>query len=138
MKHSGTGFYCLLQMLHQIPWVDMLLGYMDIHGDLLPINNDDNYYKALSSANPLLRVIIQKKGKQDWEKGDGSVLHIKRHELQYHCFQLWAAAGAGGHAPSSYHFGGGMWQQEVVAPGGSQSPDELWHPCGSSPSPSPR
>uniref|UniRef100_A0A672TGS5 Par-6 family cell polarity regulator alpha n=1 Tax=Strigops habroptila TaxID=2489341 RepID=A0A672TGS5_STRHB len=65
MKRSGTGsfqdFYCLLQMVHQIPRVDVLLGYTDVHGDLLPINNDDNYHKALSSANPLLRVIIQKK-----------------------------------------------------------------------------
>uniref|UniRef100_A0A8D2NN32 Par-6 family cell polarity regulator alpha n=1 Tax=Zosterops lateralis melanops TaxID=1220523 RepID=A0A8D2NN32_ZOSLA len=66
MKRSGTGsfqdFYQLLQTVHQIPRVDVLLGYTDIHGDLLPINNDDNYHKALSSANPLLRVIIQKKG----------------------------------------------------------------------------
>ncbi|XP_065516704.1 partitioning defective 6 homolog alpha-like [Lathamus discolor] len=69
MKRSGTGsfqdFYCLLQTLHQIPWVDVFLGYTDVHGDLLPINNDDNYYKALSSANPLLRVIIRKKAESD-------------------------------------------------------------------------
>ncbi|XP_030367054.1 partitioning defective 6 homolog beta-like [Strigops habroptila] len=69
MKRSGTGsfqdFYCLLQMVHQIPRVDVLLGYTDVHGDLLPINNDDNYHKALSSANPLLRVIIQKKAECD-------------------------------------------------------------------------
>ncbi|NXO03307.1 PAR6B protein, partial [Rhinopomastus cyanomelas] len=64
MKRSGAGsfqdFYRLLQTVHQIPRVDVLLGYTDVHGDLLPINNDDNYHKALSSANPLLRVIIQK------------------------------------------------------------------------------
>lgn len=40
----------------------MLVGYADIHGDLLPINNDDNYHKAVSTANPLLRIFIQKKG----------------------------------------------------------------------------
>ncbi|KFR09921.1 Partitioning defective 6 beta, partial [Opisthocomus hoazin] len=66
MKRSSTGsfqdFYRLLQTVHQIPRVDVLLGYTDIHGDLLPINNDDNYHKALSSATPLLRVIIQKRG----------------------------------------------------------------------------
>ncbi|XP_061863770.1 partitioning defective 6 homolog alpha isoform X2 [Colius striatus] len=65
MKRSGAGgfqeFYRLLQTVHQIPRLDVLLGYTDVHGDLLPINNDDNYHKALSSANPLLRVIIQKK-----------------------------------------------------------------------------
>ncbi|XP_005052658.1 PREDICTED: partitioning defective 6 homolog alpha [Ficedula albicollis] len=69
MKRSSAGsfqdFYQLLQTVHQIPRVDVLLGYTDIHGDLLPINNDDNYHKALSSANPLLRVIIQKKAESD-------------------------------------------------------------------------
>ncbi|KFV14764.1 Partitioning defective 6 beta, partial [Pterocles gutturalis] len=58
---SFQDFYRLLQTVHQIPRVDVLLGYTDVHGDLLPINNDDNYHKALSSANPLLRVIVQKK-----------------------------------------------------------------------------
>ncbi|MGH0146405.1 UNVERIFIED_CONTAM: hypothetical protein FKN15_045110 [Acipenser sinensis] len=41
------------------------MGYTDIHGDLLPINNDDNYHKALSSASPLLRIIIQKRAEAD-------------------------------------------------------------------------
>uniref|UniRef100_A0A8D0GC23 Par-6 family cell polarity regulator alpha n=1 Tax=Sphenodon punctatus TaxID=8508 RepID=A0A8D0GC23_SPHPU len=69
MKHSSVGgfqeFYQLIQAVHQIPCVDVLLGYTDIHGDLLPINNDDNYHKALSSANPLLRIIIQKRAEVD-------------------------------------------------------------------------
>lgn len=73
MKRSSAGtfqdFYSLLQSVHQIPRVDVLLGYTDVHGDLLPINNDDNYHKALSSANPLLRIIIQKKGQWQPEKG---------------------------------------------------------------------
>lgn len=56
-------FYRLLQTIHHIPGVDMLLGYADIQGDLLPINNDENFHKAVSSANPLLRIIITKKGK---------------------------------------------------------------------------
>lgn len=57
-------FYGLLQHVHKIPNVDVLVGYIDIHGDLLPINNDDNYHKAVSTANPLLRIFIQRKGKQ--------------------------------------------------------------------------
>lgn len=44
----------------------MLLGYADIQGDLLPINNDENFHKAVSSANPLLRIIITKKGKTSY------------------------------------------------------------------------
>ncbi|KAM9375888.1 partitioning defective 6 homolog alpha [Pholidichthys leucotaenia] len=54
-------FYRLLQTIHHIPGVDVLLGYADDHGDLLPINNDDNFHKAISSANPLLRIIITKR-----------------------------------------------------------------------------
>ncbi|CAH2324883.1 partitioning defective 6 homolog alpha isoform X1 [Pelobates cultripes] len=54
-------FYQLIQTVHKIRSFDILLGYTDIHGDLLPINNDDNYQKALSSANPLLRIIIQRR-----------------------------------------------------------------------------
>ncbi|XP_044049304.1 partitioning defective 6 homolog alpha [Siniperca chuatsi] len=65
LKRNGPGgfqeFYHLLQTIHHIPGVDVLLGYADIHGDLLPINNDDNFHKAVSSANPLLRIIITKK-----------------------------------------------------------------------------
>ncbi|XP_067091678.1 partitioning defective 6 homolog alpha [Osmerus mordax] len=65
LKRSGSGgfqeFYRLLQTVHRIPGVEVLLGYADVQGDLLPINNDDNFLKALSSANPLLRIIIQKR-----------------------------------------------------------------------------
>lgn len=69
LKKKGAGgfqeFYQLLLTIHRIPGVDVLLGYADIHGDLLPINNDDNFHKALSSANPLLRIIIQKRDVDD-------------------------------------------------------------------------
>ncbi|XP_013873069.1 partitioning defective 6 homolog alpha isoform X2 [Austrofundulus limnaeus] len=65
LKRNGSGgfqeFYRLLQTIHHIHGVDLLLGYADIHGDLLPINNDENFHKAVSSANPLLRIIITKR-----------------------------------------------------------------------------
>ncbi|XP_023811290.1 partitioning defective 6 homolog alpha isoform X2 [Oryzias latipes] len=65
LKRSGPGnfqeFYRFLQNIHHIRGMDVLLGYADIHGDLLPINNDENFYKAVSSANPLLRIVISKK-----------------------------------------------------------------------------
>lgn len=57
-------FYGLLQHVHRIPNVELLVAYADVHGDLLPINNDDNYYKAISTANPLLRLFLQRKGKR--------------------------------------------------------------------------
>ena len=40
------------------------MGYADVHGDLLPINNDGNYHKAISTASPLLRLFLQRKGKR--------------------------------------------------------------------------
>lgn len=55
-------FYGLLQHVHHIPNVELLVGYADVHGDLLPINNDDNYHKAISTASPLLRLFLQRKG----------------------------------------------------------------------------
>ncbi|CAH2303301.1 partitioning defective 6 homolog beta [Pelobates cultripes] len=59
-------FYGLLQHVHKIPNVDVLVGYADIHGDLLPINNDDNYHKAITTANPILRIFIQRKEEADY------------------------------------------------------------------------
>uniref|UniRef100_A0A8C6SJU4 Par-6 partitioning defective 6 homolog beta (C. elegans) n=1 Tax=Neogobius melanostomus TaxID=47308 RepID=A0A8C6SJU4_9GOBI len=53
-------FYGLLQHVHRIPNTDVLVGYADVHGDLLPINNDDNYHLAIATATPLLRLFLQK------------------------------------------------------------------------------
>lgn len=54
-------FYGLLQHVHRIPNTDVLVGYADVHGDLLPINNDDNYQLAIATAAPLLRLFLQRK-----------------------------------------------------------------------------
>ncbi|XP_060931239.1 partitioning defective 6 homolog beta [Limanda limanda] len=59
-------FYGLLQHVHRIPNVDLLVGYADVQGDLLPINNDDNYHKAISTASPLLRLFLQRKEEADY------------------------------------------------------------------------
>ncbi|XP_038626659.1 partitioning defective 6 homolog gamma [Tachyglossus aculeatus] len=60
-----ADFYQLVLHTHRIPSLDVLIGYADVHGDLLPINNDDNFFKAVSSANPLLRVFIQRQEEVD-------------------------------------------------------------------------
>uniref|UniRef100_A0A2K5TNA2 Par-6 family cell polarity regulator gamma n=1 Tax=Macaca fascicularis TaxID=9541 RepID=A0A2K5TNA2_MACFA len=60
-------FYKLVVHTHHISNSDVTIGYADVHGDLLPINNDDNFCKAVSSANPLLRVFIQKR--EEAERG---------------------------------------------------------------------
>ncbi|XP_056267219.1 par-6 family cell polarity regulator gamma b isoform X2 [Pseudoliparis swirei] len=53
-------FYKLILHVHRIANMEVMIGYADIHGDLLPINNDDNFCKAVSTAHPLLRIIIQR------------------------------------------------------------------------------
>lgn len=86
MDRSKPGrfdeFYGLLQHVHRIPNVDLLVGYADVHGDLLPINNDDNYHKAMSVAAPLLRLFLQRKGEGcffKWVIGQTSTLTVVVH-----------------------------------------------------------
>ncbi|XP_074867658.1 partitioning defective 6 homolog beta isoform X1 [Carettochelys insculpta] len=74
-------FYGLLQHVHKIPNVDVLVGYIDIHGDLLPINNDDNYHKAVSTANPLLRIFIQRKEDADYSAFGTATMTRKKNVL---------------------------------------------------------
>ncbi|XP_067906336.1 par-6 family cell polarity regulator gamma a [Heterodontus francisci] len=59
-------FYSLILHTHNISNMDILIGYADVHGDLLPINNDDNFCKAISMANPLLRIFVQRKEEVDY------------------------------------------------------------------------
>ncbi|XP_024138494.1 partitioning defective 6 homolog alpha isoform X2 [Oryzias melastigma] len=69
LKRTVAGnfqeFYRFLQSIHHIRGMDVRLCYADIHGDLLPINNDDNFDKAVKSANPLLRIVIITKTDDD-------------------------------------------------------------------------
>lgn len=55
-------FYSLIMTIHKIANMEVMIGYADIHGDLLPINNDENFSKAVSTAHPLLRIFIQRQG----------------------------------------------------------------------------
>jgi len=66
-------FYKQLEKFHRLFNVPFHVYYTDPSlGDLLPINNDDNYAKALTSARPLLRIIIQRKGESyDHQNGFG-------------------------------------------------------------------
>lgn len=60
---SFEEFYKMVERLHHIKDIELLISYIDPHdNDLLPINNDDNFVRALSTAKPLLRLIIQRKG----------------------------------------------------------------------------
>lgn len=62
---SFDEFSKFVEKLHHLNNVQFLVSYVDPNdNDLLPINNDDNYGRAISTARPLLRVIVQRKGMQ--------------------------------------------------------------------------
>uniref|UniRef100_A0A8C1ZYY5 Par-6 family cell polarity regulator gamma a n=1 Tax=Cyprinus carpio TaxID=7962 RepID=A0A8C1ZYY5_CYPCA len=52
-------FHRLIVRLHHLWQMDVLIRYADVQGDLLPINNDDNFCKAVTSTQTLLRIFIQ-------------------------------------------------------------------------------
>lgn len=57
-------FYHYIEKFHKLQDIPFVIFYTDpIHGDLLPINNDDNFARAVNATRPYLRLIIQKKGK---------------------------------------------------------------------------
>lgn len=68
MKRSETrvfdDFHKQVEKLHQMKNLQFLISYIDPRdNDLLPINNDDNFIRAMTTAKPILRLIIQRKGK---------------------------------------------------------------------------
>lgn len=63
------GFYATIEKLHNLNDIQFLIMYIDPRdNDLLPINNDDNFGRALKTAKPLLRIIIQRKGNDNYFK----------------------------------------------------------------------
>ena len=61
---SADEFYQLVNKLHKLQDIPFLITYTDTYGDQLPINNDDNFMKALAAVKGVLRLQIQRKGKQ--------------------------------------------------------------------------
>lgn len=55
-------FRMFVNTIHKLNEIQFLISYVDKDGDILPINNDDNYARALSVAEPLLRLILRRKG----------------------------------------------------------------------------
>lgn len=59
---KADEFYDVLNKLHKLKDIPFLITYTDNYGDQLPINNDDNYMKALNTVKGVLRLQIQRKG----------------------------------------------------------------------------
>jgi len=56
------GFTRLLEEIHKLSGSSFTVAYTDPEGDLLPITNNENYAKALTTAQPMLRVFVHRKG----------------------------------------------------------------------------
>ncbi|KAK3581770.1 hypothetical protein CHS0354_017212 [Potamilus streckersoni] len=64
--------------LHHLEIIPFVITYTDVHGDLLPINNDDNFHHALETTKTVLRIIIQKKGESSGEINGYGTLNVKK------------------------------------------------------------
>ena len=62
VRLSFDEFYNIIEKLHNLRKLPFLVTYTDREGDLLPINNNENFHKALATARPILRLCIQRKG----------------------------------------------------------------------------
>uniref|UniRef100_A0A3Q2PVN7 Par-6 family cell polarity regulator gamma b n=1 Tax=Fundulus heteroclitus TaxID=8078 RepID=A0A3Q2PVN7_FUNHE len=71
-------FYKLILHIHRLANIEVMLGYADTHGDFLPINNDENFSKAVDSAHPLLRVFVQRREEVDYATFGTSTLTRKK------------------------------------------------------------
>ncbi|XP_074646231.1 partitioning defective protein 6-like [Tubulanus polymorphus] len=75
---SFQEFSDILENLHGLREIPFIVCYTDIHGDLLPVNNDDNFAKALSTATPLLRIFIQRKGESYGELNGYGFYNVRK------------------------------------------------------------
>lgn len=72
-------FNHLVEVIHGLPNIPFVIAYTDPKdGDLLPINNDDNFVRALTIAGPLLRLLVQKKGQSYGEANGYGTLGSRR------------------------------------------------------------
>ncbi|XP_064640869.1 partitioning defective protein 6-like [Lineus longissimus] len=80
---SFEAFQTKLEKLHKLEDIPFLICYTDpVHQDLLPVNNDVNFSKALSTSKPLLRILLQRKGESYFEvNGYGAQIVRKRNPV---------------------------------------------------------
>ncbi|KAI1730627.1 PB1 domain-containing protein [Ditylenchus destructor] len=67
---SYAEFRSFVESVHSLHNIPFTLCYTSVAGDLLPITNDENFRKAFESAQPCLRLLIQRKG-ESWEEKYG-------------------------------------------------------------------
>nr|AUG84406.1 Par6 [Platynereis dumerilii] len=76
-------FYQLLQDLHRLKDIPFIVCYTDPKdGDLLPINNGDNYMLAINTTPSILRLTVQRKGESIFEvNGYGTLGRPKKNPI---------------------------------------------------------
>ncbi|GFS16569.1 partitioning defective 6 [Elysia marginata] len=75
-------FYHLLEDLHLLSDVPFIITYTDPNEDTLPINNDENFRRALFTSRRGLKIVIQRKGESYGEmNGYGSQPVKKRNAI---------------------------------------------------------
>lgn len=74
-------FNDMIEKVHGLKNIAYTITYIDPEGDLLPINNDDNLAKALSTARPLLRLVILRKGENEYEINGYGTVHRKHNNI---------------------------------------------------------
>ncbi|KAL2084450.1 hypothetical protein ACEWY4_019968 [Coilia grayii] len=78
-------FHKLLLQLHRLANTPVVIAYADIQGDFLPINNDENFSKAVCTAHTLLRIFVQRP--EEVDRGtycSGSVSRRKKPAIALH------------------------------------------------------
>ena len=60
---SYQEFFQFVQNVHRLYEIPFSIWYKEpLHGDVLPINNNENCLHALNSAQPMLRLFLQRGG----------------------------------------------------------------------------
>lgn len=74
-------FYQTVEQVHNLQSVPFTITYTDPEGDLLPINNDENFSVAVSAARPLLRLHIQHRGQSALEMSGYGTAQRRKNKL---------------------------------------------------------
>uniref|UniRef100_H2Y4E3 PDZ domain-containing protein n=1 Tax=Ciona savignyi TaxID=51511 RepID=H2Y4E3_CIOSA len=71
-RDTFDDFFHRLESLHHLVQLEFVITYTDPqHGDLLPINNDENFAKAQKSCGKLMRVYVHRKDNLNVMNGFG-------------------------------------------------------------------
>ncbi|XP_063439868.1 partitioning defective 6 homolog beta-like [Mytilus trossulus] len=77
-QRKFEDLYTKVEKLHRLKNDPFVITYSDKDGDLLPINNDDNYNLALQTAKHLLRIMVQRKEECAFEVNGYGTLQKKK------------------------------------------------------------